>query len=75
MKAKVNGIEMYFEIHGEGKPIVLLHGLALDSSIWKEVISLYGNQAMFITPDLRGHGNSEPVMMAGLSNLRMTFWP
>lgn len=59
MKTKVNDIEMYYEIHGEGKPIVLLHGLALDSSIWKEVVSLYGNQARFIVPDLRGHGNSE----------------
>lgn len=59
MKAKVNGIEMYFEIHGEGKPIVLLHGLALDHSIWKEVVNTYSDQAKFIAPDLRGHGNSE----------------
>ena len=59
MKARINGIEMYYEVLGEGKPIVLLHGLALDHSIWKEVVNAYSNQAKFIVPDLRGHGNSQ----------------
>jgi pimeloyl-ACP methyl ester carboxylesterase len=59
MKARTNGIEMYYEVLGEGKPIVLLHGLGLDHSIWKEVVNAYSNQAKFIVPDLRGHGNSQ----------------
>lgn len=54
----LNDIEFYYEVYGEGAPVVLLHGLALDGSIWKEVANLYGDQARFILPDLRGHGRS-----------------
>ena len=54
----LNDIEFYYEVYGEGAPVVLLHGLALDGSIWKEVANLYSDQARFILPDLRGHGRS-----------------
>lgn len=59
MKTKVNDIDLYYEIQGDGEPIMLLHGLALDSSIWKEMVELYATQAQFILLDLRGHGQSE----------------
>ncbi len=75
MKARTNGIEMYYEVLGEGKPIVLLHGLGLDHSIWKEVVNAYSNQAKFIVPDLRGMEIPRPVMVMGLlSSLLMMFW-
>ena len=59
MKTKINDIAMDYKVLGSGKPIVLLHGLALDASIWSEVVRLYEDQAQFILPDLRGHGKSE----------------
>ena len=58
-----NGLEMTFTDYGEGLPIVLLHGLALDRSIWSSVVAAYASQARFITPDLRGHGQT-PVGQA-----------
>lgn len=58
MIANLNDITIHFEDHGEGKPIVLLHGLALDGSLWDEVVALYSDQARFIVPDLRGHGKT-----------------
>jgi len=54
----LNGLEMDFTDSGEGQPILLLHGLALDKRIWSPVVAAYASQARFITPDLRGHGKS-----------------
>ncbi|MDD2522539.1 MAG: alpha/beta hydrolase [Anaerolineaceae bacterium] len=59
MRINLEGIDTYYEDHGKGKPVVLLHGLALDSTIWNDVVSRYSIQARFITPDLRGHGRTE----------------
>lgn len=56
MIANLNGIDMYYEIRGHGRPVYLLHGLALDHSIWLEMAEYYADQAQFIIPDLRGHG-------------------
>ena len=59
MKIKVNDISMHVEIVGEGKPIVLLHGVGLDHTIWLEMAQLYQDQARFVLLDLRGEGQSE----------------
>ncbi len=58
MIAHLNDHEMFYEIRGSGKPIFLLHGLALDHSIWLEMADYYADQAQFIIPDLRGHGHT-----------------
>ncbi len=58
MIVNFDDIDIHFKDHGEGKPVVLLHGLALDGSIWNEVVKLYADQARFIVPDLRGHGKT-----------------
>lgn len=57
---KVNGIEMYYEIYGSGKPLVLIHGGG--SSIlfdFKEVISRLESQFQLIGIDLQNHGKTE----------------
>jgi pimeloyl-ACP methyl ester carboxylesterase len=59
MKIKVNDINMNVESLGEGKPIVLLHGVGLDHTIWLEMAQLYQDQARFVLLDLRGEGQSE----------------
>jgi pimeloyl-ACP methyl ester carboxylesterase len=58
MIAHLDGLDIYYEIRGIGKPIFLLHGLALDHSIWLEMADYYADQAQFIIPDLRGHGRT-----------------
>lgn len=57
---KVNGIRMYYEIYGSGKPLVLIHGGG--SSIlfdYKEIISRLENQFQLIGIDLQNHGMTE----------------
>lgn len=56
MIAHINDIDMFYEIRGSGRPIYLIHGLALDHSIWLEMADYYADQAQFIIPDMRGHG-------------------
>ncbi|HPR35734.1 MAG TPA: alpha/beta hydrolase [Anaerolineaceae bacterium] len=56
MIAHLDDIDKFYEIRGSGKPIYLMHGLALDHSIWLEMADYYADQAQFIIPDLRGHG-------------------
>ena len=41
---------------GKGSPIILLHGLALDHTIWNPVADLLKDDFLLILPDLRGHG-------------------
>lgn len=56
----INGIRLYHEIYGEGKPLVLVHGGG--SSIqqdFKEVINRLHNERMLIGIDLQNHGKSD----------------
>lgn len=60
MKAKINGIQMGYDVIGEaGTPIVLIHGFGLNRRIWVEVAEKYLKPHQVILPDVRGHGESE----------------
>ena len=57
---RVNGIQLYYEIYGSGKPLVLIHGGG--SSIlydFKEVITRMESRFQLIGIDLQNHGRSE----------------
>jgi pimeloyl-ACP methyl ester carboxylesterase len=54
----LNGLEMYFEVHGTGEPVLLLHGFSGSSQDWTASIAEWRTQFQLIVPDLRGHGRS-----------------
>jgi pimeloyl-ACP methyl ester carboxylesterase len=56
--AHVNGVEIYFEVHGTGDPLVLLSGFSGSSQDWKPSLAAWGADFQIILPDLRGHGRS-----------------
>ncbi len=57
---KVNGIEMYVEIAGDGPPVLLLHGFPDTHEVWcKQVPTLLAAGFRVIAPDLRGCGRTE----------------
>jgi pimeloyl-ACP methyl ester carboxylesterase len=56
--ARVNGVEIYFEVHGTGDPLVLLSGFSGSSQDWKPSLAAWGSDFQIILPDLRGHGRS-----------------
>ena len=56
--AKVAGIRMHYLTAGEGPPVVLLHGYAQTSHMWRPLIARLAPSRTVIAPDLRGFGQS-----------------
>jgi pimeloyl-ACP methyl ester carboxylesterase len=54
----INGMEMYYEIHGAGEPLVLLHGGTGAGVNWGLIFKNAPAGYQLIIPDLRGHGRS-----------------
>jgi 3-oxoadipate enol-lactonase len=58
--AAVNGTRLYYEIAGQGQPLVLIHGFALDHRLWDEQFRDYARRFRVLRYDLRGFGRSDP---------------
>jgi 3-oxoadipate enol-lactonase len=58
-KARVNDIDMYYEIHGEGEPLVLIMGLGGDHFRWFRILPLLAENFKVITFDNRGVGKTD----------------
>ena len=56
--ANVAGVKLHYLTAGHGPPILLLHGYAETSLMWKPVIPLLAERATVIAPDLPGIGDS-----------------
>jgi pimeloyl-ACP methyl ester carboxylesterase len=54
----LQGVEMYCEVHGEGEPLLLLHGFTGSGADWKHAFPVWPAGWRVIVPDLRGHGRS-----------------
>ncbi|MBC2697827.1 MAG: alpha/beta hydrolase [ANME-2 cluster archaeon] len=59
MKMKVNDIELFYEVHGEGEPIIFSHGWMCDCSVWNSQIEFFSEKYKVIAYDQRGHGKSD----------------
>lgn len=61
--APVNGLKMYYEIHGtSGEPVVLLHGsfMAIPSN-WQEMIAVLSKNRLVIAVEMQGHGRTADI--------------
>lgn len=56
--APVNDVELYYEIHGNGTPLILLHGGLGHSGHWENQLPVLTEHYKVITVDSRGHGRS-----------------
>jgi pimeloyl-ACP methyl ester carboxylesterase len=57
--APVNGLKMYYEIHGEGKPLVLLHGSYMNIDMnWSAIIPELAKTRKVIALEMQGHGRT-----------------
>ena len=54
---------------GQGRPLVLLHGVTLQAEAWAPFLHLLGDQFRVIAIDVRGHGLSNPGT-EGIGRLR-----
>ncbi len=56
----INGKSIYYEVYGEGEPLLLLHGYSQSSKSWRPYIQDYEKEYEVYLIDLTGHGKSEP---------------
>jgi pimeloyl-ACP methyl ester carboxylesterase len=59
--ADVNGINLYFETHGSGRPLILLHGGLGTGAMFGPVIPQLAANHQVITVDLQGHGRTADI--------------
>ncbi len=60
-RARVRGIEMAYDMEGNGPAVVLLHGFPFNRSLWSEQVEALRERYRVITPDLRGFGETGAV--------------
>lgn len=58
-KARINGVTLYYEVTGEGPPLVLVHGFACGIRSWDFQVRALSRSHRVIAYDVRGHGISD----------------
>jgi pimeloyl-ACP methyl ester carboxylesterase len=59
--ADVNGISLYYEQHGSGRPLILLHGGLGMGEMYAPILPLLAKDRQVITVDLQAHGHTADV--------------
>ena len=61
MILEYKGINIFYNVVGEGKAIVLLHGFLEDHSMWNDAVKMLSKNYSVITIDLLGHGKTDCI--------------
>jgi pimeloyl-ACP methyl ester carboxylesterase len=59
--ADVNGINLYYETHGSGRPLILLHGGLGSGEMFGPVLPLLAERHQVVAVDLQGHGRTADI--------------
>jgi len=59
--AEVNGINLYYETHGSGRPLILLHGGLGSGEMFGPVLPLLAERHQVVAVDLQGHGRTADI--------------
>ena len=59
--ADVNGLHMYYELHGTGRPLVLLHGGLGSGEMFGPNLATFAGHHQVVLPDLQGHGRTADI--------------
>jgi 3-oxoadipate enol-lactonase len=57
---RVPGTQLYYEVTGEGPPLVFVHSGGFDRRLWDEQFFAFADRHTVIRYDVRGHGESPP---------------
>ncbi|BDP44415.1 oxidoreductase (plasmid) [Deinococcus aetherius] len=70
--APVNGLRMYYEVHGTGAPLVVLHGAYMTVDLLGGLVSELAGHQRVIAPELQGHGHTadsgRPLSYEGMAD-------
>tara|TARA_R110002012_G_scaffold65220_2_gene171062 strand:- start:409 stop:1182 length:774 start_codon:yes stop_codon:yes gene_type:complete len=53
------GAKVFYEVFGEGEPIILIHGFIENSSMWAKFLPEFSKKNQIVVVDLLGHGKSD----------------
>jgi pimeloyl-ACP methyl ester carboxylesterase len=53
-----DGVDIYYEVHGKGPPLLLTHGYSSTSAMWQGQVAALSKNHTLILWDMRGHGQS-----------------
>jgi pimeloyl-ACP methyl ester carboxylesterase len=59
--APINGLSMYYEIHGTGKPLILVHGAFMAIPAWGDILTELAKVRQVIAVELQGHGRTADI--------------
>jgi pimeloyl-ACP methyl ester carboxylesterase len=59
--ADVNGLHLYYETHGSGRPMILLHGGLGSGEMFGPILPILSENHQVIAPDLQGHGRTADI--------------
>ena len=59
--ADVNGIKLYYELHGKGRPLILLHGGLGSGEMFGPVLPALSGDHQVVAVDLQGHGRTADI--------------
>lgn len=63
--AEVNGLRMYYEVYGKGKPLVMLHGSFMNIPMnWAHIIPLLADDRKVIVAEMQAHGRTRDIPRA-----------
>lgn len=54
-----DGVNIYYEVHGSGPPLILTHGYSSTSAMWQGQIEALSRHYKLVLWDMRGHGRSD----------------
>src|SRR6201993_242897 len=54
-----SGVRIYYEVHGDGPPLILTHGYSSTSAMWQGQIAALSKHHKLVLWDMRGHGQSD----------------
>ena len=57
-----DGVEIYYDVQGEGRPLFMLPGWTCTTKFWKYNVPELSKHFKVICMDMRGHGESEKVL-------------
>src|SRR5882757_5556810 len=58
-KLNRDGVDIYYEVHGSGPPLLLTHGYSSTSGMWHRQVAALSKHHKLVLWDMRGHGQSD----------------
>ena len=65
-----NGIQQYYEVTGDGPPLLLVAGMGGTANYWEDQVNFFAEHYQVITYDQRGTGRSDHSPVSGIEQLR-----